>query len=313
MTNNQIKYIIEAARAGSINQAAQNLFIAQSAVSNAIINVENEFGHRIFNRSPKGVRLTSFGRMFLAHIMPINEQLNQLYAMQNHSPRMSLSKTLRIISNGFFYISSVIARVASTMEADNIRILIKEDYSGDMVDSITNRIVDFGIVRLWSCYRKNTLAFYNLRKLVWRPLCKMRVGVDIGEKNPLYHVAGDEVEPAQLQNFPQILQESLDSGPYSDILDRLHLPVSKIRYIVDSRAAQYELLELTDGYTLNSGHVDVPYGENSSVLDICKRRFLALKDCPITSDIGLLTNANTALSDDGMTFVQGLQAYLSAN
>ena len=61
MTNNQIKYMIEIAKTGSINQAAKNLFISQSALSNAISSVENEFNRRIFYRTSKGVSLTSFG------------------------------------------------------------------------------------------------------------------------------------------------------------------------------------------------------------------------------------------------------------
>ena len=83
MTNNQIRYIIETAQAGSINMAARNLFISQSALSNAIMSVEGEFNNKIFNRTSKGVTLTSFGKLFIAYITPINRQLMQLYAMRN--------------------------------------------------------------------------------------------------------------------------------------------------------------------------------------------------------------------------------------
>ena len=36
MTNNQIHYMVEIAKAGSVNQAARNLFISQSSLSGAI-------------------------------------------------------------------------------------------------------------------------------------------------------------------------------------------------------------------------------------------------------------------------------------
>ena len=58
MTNNQIKYMIEVAETGSVNQAARNLYISQSALSNAIMSVEQEFGRKIFNRSSRGMMLT---------------------------------------------------------------------------------------------------------------------------------------------------------------------------------------------------------------------------------------------------------------
>lgn len=51
MTNNQIHYMVEIAKAGSVNQAARNLFISQSSLSGAIQSVEAEFGRKIFARA----------------------------------------------------------------------------------------------------------------------------------------------------------------------------------------------------------------------------------------------------------------------
>ena len=71
MTNNQIHYMVEIAKAGSVNQAARNLFISQSSLSGAIQSVEAEFGRKIFARSVKGMALTPFGRQFIAYIIGI--------------------------------------------------------------------------------------------------------------------------------------------------------------------------------------------------------------------------------------------------
>ena len=56
MTLNQLKYIVEAAKAGSINRAAANLFVSQSVLSTSIKNFETEIGRTIFNRTPNGVQ-----------------------------------------------------------------------------------------------------------------------------------------------------------------------------------------------------------------------------------------------------------------
>ena len=98
MTNNQIKYMIEVAQTGSVNQAARNLFISQSALSNAIMSVEQEFGRKIFNRSSHGMTLTAFGKLFIAYITPIHQQLTQLYAMRSSSAGGN-TPSLSIISN----------------------------------------------------------------------------------------------------------------------------------------------------------------------------------------------------------------------
>ena len=44
MTLLQMRYILEVERCGSMNRAAQDLFISQSALSTAILEVEKELG-----------------------------------------------------------------------------------------------------------------------------------------------------------------------------------------------------------------------------------------------------------------------------
>ena len=66
MTLLQMNYLVEIYRCGSMNKAAQNLFVSQSAVSAAIRELEEELGIRIFHRSNRGIALTEDGRELLA-------------------------------------------------------------------------------------------------------------------------------------------------------------------------------------------------------------------------------------------------------
>lgn len=308
MTNNQIKYMIEVAQTGSVNQAARNLFISQSALSNAIMSVEQEFGRKIFNRSSRGVTLTPFGKLFIAYITPIHQQLSQLYAMRNTDSGGSLP-SLNIISNGFYYISDIVAAMGKRYASNGLRISIQEEYGGNMLDAIMNRTADLGVVRLWSCYRENNLEHYSNMKILYHPICELQVGIDISERNPLYHEAGADIAPEQLAGFPQILHESLDCGPYADIYYRLHLPVSCIRYVVDSRAALYEMLDTTDGYVLNSRKLSQD-GHYRSDIRNHNWRFIPLRDCTIRSEIGWLTRENSVLTPEAKEFIHLLKDYL---
>lgn len=53
----------EVAEAGNISQAAQNLYISQSAVSQSIKQLEHELDTRLFSRNSRGVTLTIEGRL----------------------------------------------------------------------------------------------------------------------------------------------------------------------------------------------------------------------------------------------------------
>lgn len=64
----QIKYFIEVAKVEHVTEAANNLHVAQSAVSRQISNLEDELGIKLFFREGRNVRLTPVGRVFLDHI-----------------------------------------------------------------------------------------------------------------------------------------------------------------------------------------------------------------------------------------------------
>lgn len=308
MTNNQIRYIIETAQAGSINMAARNLFISQSALSNAIMSVEDEFNNKIFNRTSKGVTLTSFGKLFVAYITPINRQLMQLYAMRNaNGSTAPLSFT--VISNGFFYISDIIAALERRYRSSGINLAILEDYGGNMLEMIHNNSADLGVVRLWSCYRNNNLEQFSTMSLLYRPIAMLQIGVNISENNPLYGYEGQNITPDLLRNYPMILHESLHNGPYADILSRLGLPVPRNRFIVDSRATMYELLDVTNGYVLDSRNLESGAGPYETKHNR-RWRFLPLENCTIYSEIGWLIDESTSISQVAKNFVSMLSNYL---
>ena len=70
----QLKYFIEVARVGSINQAAEILFITQPSLSKAIKDIEAEVDLSLFQRSSKGISLTADGAEFLGYARQVVEQ-----------------------------------------------------------------------------------------------------------------------------------------------------------------------------------------------------------------------------------------------
>lgn len=60
-----IKYIIEIAKCGSMNQAANLLYISQSTLSGILSSMQKELGYTIFETGPHGCKLTEEGKMFI--------------------------------------------------------------------------------------------------------------------------------------------------------------------------------------------------------------------------------------------------------
>ena len=71
----QLHYIIKIVETGSMNEAANQLFITQPSLSNAVRDLENEMGIEIFIRNPKGITLTRDGMEFLSYARQVVDNL----------------------------------------------------------------------------------------------------------------------------------------------------------------------------------------------------------------------------------------------
>src|SRR5256885_16951677 len=63
-----LRYVDEVARAGSIRRAAEQLHVTASAVNRRGMDLEQGLGAPLFERRPRGVRLTAAGELFVRYI-----------------------------------------------------------------------------------------------------------------------------------------------------------------------------------------------------------------------------------------------------
>ncbi len=78
MTLRHIRIFVAVCRAGSMTGAAKALYLSQPAVSQAVRELEEYYGVRLFDRIARRLDLTESGRQFLAYATPILSLLEEL-------------------------------------------------------------------------------------------------------------------------------------------------------------------------------------------------------------------------------------------
>ena len=73
-----VRYFAAVARCGSIREAAEELHVAQSALSRQVQKLEDELGAPLFQRHSRGVELTSAGEILLGHAQTSLRQVERV-------------------------------------------------------------------------------------------------------------------------------------------------------------------------------------------------------------------------------------------
>jgi DNA-binding transcriptional LysR family regulator len=72
-----LQVFVTVVECGSMGQAAKQLGVTQPAISDIIAGLENTFGARLFDRSPRGIEATLYGRALLRCAQAVLDELRQ--------------------------------------------------------------------------------------------------------------------------------------------------------------------------------------------------------------------------------------------
>src|ERR1700691_4791599 len=98
-----LNYVDEVARAGSIRKAADRLNVTASSVNPRIADLEDELVTALFDRRPRGVRLTAAGEVFVHYLRGqsgeaerMKSQIEDLKGLRRGTVRIGCSQALAL-------------------------------------------------------------------------------------------------------------------------------------------------------------------------------------------------------------------------
>ncbi|MCR8643782.1 LysR family transcriptional regulator [Paenibacillus sp. N1-5-1-14] len=294
MTLQQLKYVIEVANRGSINEAAKRLFISQPSLSNAIKDLEEEMQIEIFERSNKGISLSKEGVEFLSYARQVVEQaelLESRYLNAKPSPQHFSVSTQH-------YAFAVNAFVSLVQEygQDEYELALRETKTYEIIEDVSQMRSEIGIIYLNEFNGKVINNLLKSANLQFNSLFIAKPHVFISTNNPLAKQSIVTIE--QLEAYPYL---SFDQGEYNsfhfaeEILSTLSHPKS-IR--VNDRATLFNLLIGLNGYTISTGVLSADLN-GSEIIPVPL-------DCDETINVGWISHRSASLSKLGMAYVDAL-------
>jgi DNA-binding transcriptional LysR family regulator len=143
-------------------RAAARLHVVQSAVSQALKDLEAELGVALFERSPRGVTITAAGTHFRDHALRAMEEIASGASAARRAARGQEGR-LRVAFVAMAT-STALPRVVTRFmrEAPNVQVELENTSSPGVVEAIARREADVGIVP--EIRRYGSLSFFELRR-----------------------------------------------------------------------------------------------------------------------------------------------------
>ncbi|GIO52510.1 MULTISPECIES: LysR family transcriptional regulator [Paenibacillus] len=299
MTLQQLKYVIEVANRGSMNEAAKRLFISQPSLSNAIKDLEEELNITIFERTNKGITLSKEGAEFLGYARQVTEQaelLESRYMNAKPSPQH-----FSVSTQHYAFAVNAFVHLVNEYGQDEYELALRETKTHEIIQDVKSQRSEIGILYLNEFNSKVINRLLKDANLKFTSLFTARPHIFISIHNPLAKQSIVTID--QLQDYPYL---SFEQGEYNsfhfseEILSTLTHPKS-IR--VNDRATLFNLLIGLNGYTISTGVLSADLNGNEIIP--------VPLDCDETINVGWICHQNAALSKLALEYIEALHQAIS--
>ena len=213
MNTEHLKYFITVAEIGSINRAAQKLYISQPHLGKIIHDLENELGVVLLQRSKKGVVLTPEGTEFLKHAGKIVRECDKIEKLgaadaSADSLEVSMTKYTHIME-------CFIAVVLRHRDDPQFAHKLNEGSPADVIEDVSSHFFEVGVINFDNYQRQKIRAALEEKRLEYHLLARMRPHLLVAEDHPLIR-AGKPVTLENLADYPFVRF----LGEFEDLTDQ---------------------------------------------------------------------------------------------
>jgi LysR family transcriptional regulator, nitrogen assimilation regulatory protein len=142
----QLRYFTAIARCGSFSKAADEVFVAQSALSHQLAQLEDELDTSLFHRNRRGVELTDAGRIFHSHATAILRQVEDAKASVRVAEDEPSGKVVFGIPHSVSNALALPLLMALRRELPKVDLELTEELTGNLVPQLRSGQVSLAVL-----------------------------------------------------------------------------------------------------------------------------------------------------------------------
>ncbi len=295
LTLQQLKYALEVASKGSMNEVARSLFISQPRLSNAIKELEKEIKITIFIRTNRGVTVTNEGAEFLGYARQVLQQFNMLE--EKYLSEKPVKQHFSISTQHYTFAANAFVELVKEFGTSEYEFTLRETKTYEIIEDVKNLRSELGIIYLSNYNESVLLKLLKERDLTFSELFTAKPHVFISKRHPLA-----DKESINLEELDEYACLSFEQGEYNSFYfseEILSTRSVKKSIKVSDRAAIVNFMIGLDGYTISSG-VFPKYLHGNDIIAV-----------PLNVDelirVGIIQHRDVTLSQLGEIYVDALK------
>lgn len=247
MTIQQCKYILKIAACGSFNEAAKQLFVAQSSLSVSVKSLEQELNIKIFERAGSGVYLTEEGAEFARYARQIAQQSDFVL---NRYKLDAQRKRLYVSTQHYDFVADIFGKLINETKDDRYQFALREMKTYDVIHETQTACCDIGIIAIKGNDYSIMERYIGKRGLTFTPVLKAMPHVFVRREHP---IAGRSLITAEdLKEYPYVSYEQGEHS-ISFFTEEIEGITGSKQVEISDRASLMNVLLATDCCTVGTG------------------------------------------------------------
>lgn len=186
----QLQYFVVCAQTGSFSDAAKVLYSTQPSVSKVVKALEDALGMQLFERFPRGIRLTVQGQKVYRYACRITNEIDTLENMAAHG----MTKWIRVSLNPSSWFANQFVDFYNETYEKNYHFQLTTAGVRSVMDRVRDYVDDIGFVYILSQQKENFLHEISRNKLQFVPMYETDVVFYPGKETELYDSSKSKVE-----------------------------------------------------------------------------------------------------------------------